>query len=388
MRAVSEKRLEISEGYGEAMNLCLGCLACQTACPAGVPFGNLLESARQQAESYQEGRRSPLLNVLRRWILTRVLYGPQGLERLKGWIRIYQRLGLQSLNLTRFLPGPLGGWERMLPPVPHKSTHQAYGELVPAVPPVRGRVGLLTGCLENVLLANIGKASVRVLARNGFEVILPPEQVCCGALPAHIGELEVARDQARKNIECFTAAKVEWVISDAAGCSAQLKEYGNLLAGDPDYVDKAQAFAAWSKDITEFLVEHMPLRGELKVPKVRVTYDDPCHLIHGQGIGQQPRELLMSIKGIEYVELPEASWCCGSAGTYNLTHVEEAQALLNRKMEHVRQVAPQVLLTANTGCYIQLAKGVREAKLDIKVMHLIELLDQAYQAKTGLRSNR
>jgi glycolate oxidase iron-sulfur subunit len=379
MRAVSEGRLDLTDGFSEAMNLCLGCLACQTACPAGVPFGSLLERARQQTELRQKRKRSKVSNRLRHLLFNRLLYGPHGLELIAPLLRFYQQLGLQRLNLARLLPGPLGGWERMLPPIPPRSAHQALGEYVSATPPIRGRVGLLTGCLENTLLANFCSATTRVLARNGFEVVIPSRQVCCGAMPGHVGELELARQLARKNIDVFENSGVDVVISDAAGCSAQLKEYPQLLSEDEIYHQKAISFASKAKDATQFLAENLPLRDGLKPLNIKVAYDDPCHLVHAQGIYLQPRQLLNAIPGIEFVELPESNWCCGSAGTYNLTHTVEAEALLKRKMGHVRSVSPDVLTTANTGCYIQLSKGVKEAKLNIKVLHVLELLDQAYR---------
>jgi glycolate oxidase iron-sulfur subunit len=343
-----------------------------------VPYGNLIELARQQAEERQKTQRPALFNQLRKLLLSRLLYGPHGLEPFAPLLRVYQRMGLQRLNLTQLLPGPLGSWERMLPAIQPRSTHQTFGERVPADPPQRGRVGLLTGCLENTLLANITSATVRVLTRNGFEVVLPDQQVCCGALPGHIGDLDLARQQARRNIDIFEAAGVDVVISDAAGCSAQLKEYKHLLTDDSVYVEKAKRFSDKAKDATQFLAENLPLREGMRPVNLRVTYDDPCHLVHGQGITLQPRQLLHAIPGLEFVELPESTWCCGSAGTYNLTHTKEAEILLKRKMQHVKTVAPDILATANTGCYIQLAKGVKEAGLNVEVMHVIELLNLAY----------
>jgi glycolate oxidase iron-sulfur subunit len=360
MRAVSEGHLDITNGFIDAMTLCLGCLACQTACPAGVPFGRLLERARRQSEEHQKRSRSRFVETARKWIVGKLVYSPHGLEPFMPLIRLYPRMGLPRLNMARLLPGPFGGWERMLPQVQAKSAHQTLGDFVPAIPPIRGRVGLLTGCLENTLLAGICTATAKVLSYNGFEVIIPRNQVCCGALPAHIGDLDVAREQARRNIDVFSDAGVEIVISDAAGCSAQLKEYGHLLSDDPLYRERAERFAANSRDATEFLVENLPLREGMRTQDLSVAYDDPCHLIHAQEISIQPRELLRSIPGVCLVDLPESSWCCGSAGTYNLTHPTEASALLKRKMDHLRDLSVDVLATANTGCYLQLAAGVRE----------------------------
>ena len=378
MRWVNDGLLDISDGFHEAMNLCLGCLACQTACPAGVKFGHLLEVARYQAEAYQKGNRSALINRIRRWIVEDFLSGPHGLEGWLPLLKFYQASGLKKLNLARFLPGPMGDWEGMLPTAPKKSAHQALGDYLPAVLPKRGRVGLLTGCLENSLLAEMCIATARVLALNGFDVIIPPAQECCGALPGHIGELELARDRARKNIDVFESAGVDVVISNAAGCSAQLKEYAHLLSDDLEYRERARHFSSLARDATEFLVEISPLRSGMRKLNLRVAYDDPCHLIHAQGISIQPRQLIESIPGVELVELPESNWCCGSAGTYYLTHTKEADTLLERKMAHVRNVSPDVLATANTGCYIQLTGGARRFGLDVEVMHVVELIARAY----------
>jgi glycolate oxidase iron-sulfur subunit len=379
MRSVSEGRADVTDGFGQAMNFCLGCLACQTACPAGVPFGHLIEKARQQVETKQKNKRFFLLNFLRNFLVKKLLYGPHGLNLFRPFLLIYQNLGIQQLNLARIIPGPLGEWERMIPPMPKKSTHSSIGEFVAAVPPVRGRVGLLTGCIENNILSGFGIATANVLRRNGFEIIIPKKQVCCGALTAHIGELEIAREQARRNIDVFSEAGVEVIISDAAGCSHQLKEYGNLLADDQVYNQRAALFSEKARDITEFLWENLPLREGMQPLNMKVAYDDPCHLIHGQGIYLQPRELLKSIPGVELIELPEASWCCGSAGTYNLTHVHESNSLLKRKMDHLSRLEVDVIATANTGCYIQLLYGVKESKSHVQVVHVIELISKAYQ---------
>lgn len=378
MHSINDGLLEFSDGFHEAMNLCLGCLACQTACPAGVEFGHLLEFARDQSETHQKTNRSGWINGMRGWLLTHLLLGPHGLEGWLPLLKVYQSMGLQKLNLARFLPGSLGAWEQMLPPLSWKSAHQALGKFLPAVAPKRGRVGLLTGCLENTLLAGMCIATARVLTLNGFDVVIPPAQECCGALPGHIGELELARDRARKNIEVFEAAGVDVVISDAAGCSAQLKEYGHLLSNDLVYSWRSRRFSSLARDATEFLAEISPLRPGMRKLNLRVAYDDPCHLVHSQGIKSQPRQLIEAIPGVELVELPESDWCCGSAGTYNLTHPKEADVLLERKMAHVRKLSVDVLATANTGCYIQLAAGVRRFGVDVKVMHVVELLARAY----------
>jgi glycolate oxidase iron-sulfur subunit len=224
----------------------------------------------------------------------------------------------------------------------------------------------------------MGIATARVLARNGFSVVVPRGQVCCGALPAHLGELETARQEARRNVDVFEAAGVDAVISDAAGCSAQLKEYGKLLADDPAYRERAAKFASQAYDVTEFLARHLPLRGELHALGLRVTYDDPCHLVHAQGISAEPRALLRSLPGVELVELPESTQCCGSAGTYNLVHMTESSAILERKMKYLSELHVDALAVANTGCYLQLAYGVKKSAIPVEVIHIVELIDRAY----------
>lgn len=378
MRAVSEGRLDMTDGFIGAMNLCLGCLACQTACPAGVPFGDLLERAHQQSEAKRKEKRIWLSNLLRKFLLTRLLYEPCNLEPLMPLLRIYQKIGLHRLNLARLIPSPFGDWERMLPRMSTSSTRQELGKFVPANPPVLGRVGLIIGCMENTLLSKMCLATVRVLAFNGFDVVIPPNQVCCGALPCHLGELKLAIQQARCNIDAFEAAGIDVVINDAVGCSAQLKEYDHLLSDDPVYAQKAKYFSSKAEDVTEFLASHLPLRKGMYPLNIRLSYDDPCHLIHAQGIYNQPRELLMNIPGVELIELSEATWCCGSAGAYNLTHIEESNAILERKMAYIKEMDIDILATANTGCYIQLAKGIRDAGLDIRVCHITELIALAY----------
>jgi len=378
MKAVSEGRLEVSQGFVNAMDLCLACLACQSACPAGVPYGSLLECARIQARARIKKGRSRIRTALELWLIGSLLSTPSMIDRLLPLLRRYQATGLQRLNLARLLPGPMGGWERLLPPIPSSSAQAQLGMAVDGVPPIRGRIGLLTGCIENRILPNAPVATAHLLSENGFHVMVPPDQVCCGALPGHIGEVELARQMARRNIEAFERAGIDFVVSDAAGCSAQLKKYGDLLSTDAAFAERARDFAGSARDATELLATLLPLRGAPAQMEIRVAYDEPCHLIHGQGIRDEPRRLLQSIPGLRLVDLPESAWCCGSAGTYNLTHIVESGELLRRKMVNVRRAAPDVLATANTGCILQLAKGVQEAHLNIQVRHVVEILASAY----------
>jgi glycolate oxidase iron-sulfur subunit len=239
------------------------------------------------------------------------------------------------------------------------------------------RVGFFSGCVMQLFFTPANLATVRVLTANGCEVITPWNQKCCAALHAHSGERELAKKLARENIDAFAQADVDTVISNSAGCGAMLKEYHLLLADDPDYHDKAEVFSHRVKDISEFLVS-IPLNRSLGEIRATVAYDDPCHLVHGQGIYKEPRHLLQMIPGIELKEFPEADWCCGSAGIYNLTQPELSMKFLERKMKHSASVDPDIIATGNPGCLLQLQYGVRRFGLRAKVLHPIELLDQAY----------
>jgi glycolate oxidase iron-sulfur subunit len=240
---------------------------------------------------------------------------------------------------------------------------------------------MLTGCVMPELLPQVNHATVQVLAANGYRVLAPPAQRCCGALHAHAGDVHKARQLARHNIAVFEATGAAWVVVNAAGCGAAMKEYGHLLADDPVVADRAAAFSRRVRDVSEILAT-APLRGALHAVPVRAAYDDPCHLLHGQRISEQPRALLRQIPQLELLDVPESDWCCGSAGTYNLVHVETAQTLLERKMKHLLAVQPQLIVTGNPGCILQLRQGVRRHQLDMDVVHPVEVLAQAYAQST------
>ena len=240
----------------------------------------------------------------------------------------------------------------------------------------RGTVALLTGCVMPELLPQVNHATVRVLAANGYGVVAPPAQRCCGALHAHAGEAEKARQLAKRNIEVFDATGASWVVVNSAGCGAMMKAYGHLLAGEATIADRAQAFSQRVCDISELLAA-APLRGGLRLLPLRTVYDDPCHLLHGQRVREQPRALLRQA-GVDLLDAPEGDWCCGSAGLYSLTHADMAQALLDRKMERIASLQPQLIVTGNPGCLLQLRQGVKRHQLQAKVMHPIEVLAQTY----------
>jgi len=385
IKAVDEERLQITPNFVDHMYLCLDCRACETACPSHVEFGDLMERARGQIERHIPRRWQE--RWLRRLIFAHLFPYPRRLELLFQALKYYQRSGLQvlvrRLGLFKLLPEHLGKMEAMTPQLPSRAFTRSVPEVIPGQAPVSKRVGFFSGCVMNLFQADIHHASSRVLQANGCDIWTCKRQVCCGALHMHAGERDLARDLARRNIDAFDQQNVDAIINNAAGCGAQLKTYGELLAEDPAYAGRAQQFSAKVQDISEFLAL-APLRGPLgSVPK-RVAYDDPCHLVHAQRIRQQPRDLLSQVPGLELIPFTDAEFCCGAAGIYNITHHEMSMRILERKMEHLQAANPDVIATGNPGCMMQLQTGVRLAQLDIPVVHPMTLLDEAYRAAPAL----
>jgi glycolate oxidase iron-sulfur subunit len=380
VKALAEGRLALSDTTVSHLDLCLGCRACETVCPSAVPYGQLIEAARAEIERQRPGG---LLRRLFRWLNFAVLLpNPWLLGFAAAGLRFYQVSGVQrlvrALGLLKLLPSPLGEWEPLLPVLPPAAERAPLPALTPAEAPKRARVGLLTGCIQQVAFGSQNRATVRVLAMNGAEVVAPPEQACCGALHAHAGEHDLAVILAKRAIGVFEAATVDCVVVNTSGCGAHMKAYGTLLADDPAWRERARHFASRVRDLSEFLVEE-PLRGPLGAVKKTVTYHDPCHIVHGQKISKPPRALLAQIPGLTVVALKEADWCCGSAGTYNLTQPEMARTLQERKVAHIRATGAEAVVTANPGCIIQIAQGLEAAGAPVKVLHLVEILDESYQ---------
>lgn len=379
IKALAEGRIALTDSTVRHLELCLGCRACETVCPSGVPYGRLIEAARALIERRRPG------GFFRRWVrrvsFELLLPRPRMLALAAGFLRFYQASGLRSLvrasGLPRLLPDPLPRWEALLPELPPRSERARLPEAIPAFGERRQRVGLLTGCVQQAVFGSHNRATARVLARNGCEVVAPREQGCCGALHAHNGESVMARELARRTVDAFDASGVERVIVNSAGCGAHMKGYGHLLGDDPSYRDRAARFAGAVQDISEFLAKE-PLRGRLLPVPMTVTYHDPCHVVHGQKIRWEPRQILGQIPGLRIVEMKEADWCCGSAGTYALTQPEMAARLQTRKIENIRATGADAVVTANPGCVIQIVQGLRAAGQTIPVFHLVELLDRAY----------
>jgi len=369
MLQVDAGRLALGDSFVTHIDRCLGCLNCQTACPSGVQYGSLLERTRSQIEeNYQ---RPWIQRKLREHFYSRVLPSFSKLARSAKLVRFYQRSGLQNIARTSGLLKLLGVEEidALSPRIESDFSFRDLGRTYPAEGVRRGRVALLIGCISSVAFAELNRATIRVLNKNGIEVCIPQEQSCCGALHAHAGLLDMARAQARKNIDAMLRPEIDAIVSNAAGCGATMKEYADLLEHDPQYAERAKQFVAKARDVTEYLAA-VGLTEPKRRLKSRVTYSDPCHLAHAQGVRKQPRELL--------VEMPRADSCCGSAGVYNVVQNEISMKVLDEKMEYVSMVEPEIVVTANVGCMLQLAAGAKRKGLKTKVNHVIELLDQAY----------
>jgi len=353
---------------------CLGCMSCMTACPSGVEYNKLIEETRAQVE---ERTSRPLHERLFRWMLFATFPHPQRLKLLGVPIALYQRSGLQTLvrrvGLLQLLPKRLQAMESLMPAVPlnpfRKLTTASNAKAT------RGRVGMLTGCVQDAYFGHVNAATARVLAAVGFEVVVPKSQGCCGALMVHSGLEHEAMAYAKRLIASFEEAVVDTVVINAAGCGSTMKEYGYLLRDDAAWAARATAFSARCKDVSEVLAE-TTIDAPLAPLQLRIAYHDACHLRHAQGIHAEPRAVLAQIPSLEVAEMAETSLCCGSAGVYNLLHPETAEELGDRKVQHLLETHAQALVSANPGCLLQLQASLRRNGHDeLPTFHMVELLD-------------
>jgi len=359
------------------MDNCLGCMACLTACPSGVQYDKLIEATRAQIERNYPRPRAD--RILRR-MLFEVFPRPERLRRMLGPMRIYQRSGLQSLvrrsGLLKLLPASLGAMENLLPSPPRERTTSdgVLPDRVEAQGERRLRVGMLLGCVQSVFFPEVNAATARVLAAEGCEVVIPKDQGCCGALMIHAGEEKQALDYARRTIDAFERAQVDKVVSNAAGCGSNMKDYGYLLREDARYAERAKAFSAKCRDISEILAELEPRAARHPIA-LKVAYHDSCHLQHAQAVRTQPRAVLGKIPGLQIVEPAEGALCCGSAGIYNLVRPGPAKELGERKVRNVLATNPDVVASGNPGCLLQLRSGLRASGSELPVVHVVELVD-------------
>lgn len=387
MRMIADGGMAVTRGFADEMSYCLGCLACQTACPAGVDYAELFETARNDIER-QIADQSFMRTLVRRLVLKGLFMRPRALRWMGRAVRLYQRSGLETaarrLGIMRALPRSVRRLDSLAPRI-----GAAFSDVLIAAheeprDTPRWRVAMLTGCVQDLVFAQVNRDTVDVLLANGCAVDTPPLQPCCGSLHAHNGERDAARVLARRLIDLIPSHHYHAIVSNAGGCGSHLRRFGALLEDDPDYAARARAWDSKMRDVHEWLAEigwRVPSAAPLPEP-VTLTYHDSCHLTHAQRVTAQPRSILRSLPGVSFVELKEAGWCCGAAGVYAVTQPAQADALLERKLGHVRATAAGVVATANPGCHLQIERGLGEGSVPVSVVHPISLLAAAYHRES------
>jgi len=375
VRKVQEGELDQSERLLSYLSLCLDCQACASACPCGVNAGELV------AEFTCERKEGHGLGFMEDLILRKLVPHPDRLETSMAPMRLYQKSGLQklvrTLGVLKMFPSPLERMEGLLPDLPTRPLRQEIQEVTPAVGTERGTVGFFLGCVMSLIFSDASRATIRLLSSLGYKVITPRNQVCCGAPNMLGGDLAGLKEAARTNIDIFGGHAVDFIVTDCGGCGAELKKYGHHLEGEA----AAEGFSAKVRDISQILVQHAEeLRSLLKPLDLKVTYHDPCHVAHCQGVRKEPRDLLKLIPGLAYAELNEADACCGSAGTYNIAQPEMSDRILQRKLDNIRASGAEMLVTGNPGCLLQLKKGLSEQLPQVRIMHVTELLVRSMNA--------
>lgn len=384
MRALDEGRIDLTPRVQRHFDQCLQCRACETACPSGVPYGRLMEATR--ASLFEKRRRSRLERVLWDVVMRRIFPHPNRLRWLGFGLRAYQEFGVQWLlrrsRVLRLIAPRLETIEAMTPDATQPFFEPADVERYAPRGERRARVAMLTGCVMPLIYGATHHATVRVLARNGVEVVAPATQVCCGALHAHSGDLKTARDLARRDIDRFLAVEPDAIVVNSAGCGSHMREYDHLLRDDAAYAEKAKRFSALVRDISEYLDE-IGIEAPRGAINRSVTYQDSCHLVHGQKVTAAPRALLRQIPGLELREMEHPDRCCGSAGVYSVVQAGLSREILTGKMEEIAATGAEQVCTANPGCMVQLDAGLRLAGRDERAVHVVELLDESYRIAEG-----
>ena len=407
IKSVARGEMELSETFAEEMNFCLDCQACETACPAGVKYGRMVETARVVIDEVGYGGKFGI--AVKRFALRKIVASRNTLKFFSRLLWLYQKTGLQkfirSIGLLKLFSKNLFEIEKLSPVIADKFSDKQIKEVELPYGEVKYKTAFHFGCLMNTMFADINSDTIEVLKECGCKIITPKDQVCCGSLMGHNGDMDFALKLARKNIDAFDKHDYDYLISNSAGCGAFMKDYAHLLDGVPDYAEKAKRFSSKVKDVMEFFDEQKPAlifssviskessteKSVLKEPKKislqtrwvqndipeknqAVTYHDACHLLHAQKVGTQPRDVIKSLPGIKYTELEEASWCCGSAGIYNVVRYDDALTQLERKMNNIRNTNAKVVLTGNPGCMGQIKYGTQKFNVDVEVIHPITLI--------------
>ena len=374
LRGLQEGRFPLDTEAVRHLDLCLGCRACETACPSGVQYGALIEGARPFIEQHYK---RPLLERFKRRAINTIFPNPFGVWLFAGLLKLGARLGLSRLAQAAWLPQQLRSLFGLVPEKGSVSSAALLGRYA-AIGEKRYTVAMLSGCVMPELFGATNQATVKVLQHNGCDVLVPKSQACCGALLLHNGDKLNALALARRNVDVFSGLDFDALVINASGCGAMMKEYGELLKDDPAYSERAEQLSAKMQDVSEFLGS-IPLVRPTKTVTKKVTYHDACHLAHGQGVREQPRMLLAAIPGLHVTDLPESDWCCGSAGTYNLTEPAMAQRLLNRKVNNIKTTEAETVVMGNPGCLMQIRAGLQQHGLPITALHTVDLLAEAYE---------
>jgi len=372
-----EEELELTPNLVEQMYSCLACLACNDICPVGIKPADLsVEMRHVQEQINPSGWKNTLFGG--------VISKPGRMELATLPLRLYQSLGLRklvyTLGIRKLMPGQLRDMEGMLPHQPTRPLRQVLPEITPAKGESKHRVGFFLGCAQSLMFAEESAATVRVLARNGCTVITPKDTTCCGMPAAGYGRMDLVKQHARTNIALFEKGDLDVIVTDCATCGSKLKEYGEILADEPEWAERAEKFSARVRDVSEFLMS-IPLQKPKGKIEARVTYHDPCHLRRAQKVWKQPRAILQMIDGIDFVELPESDWCCGSAGSQLITHYETSLKVLDRKMDNLESTGAEMIASGCPGCQMQLTTGIKRRKMNVQVVHPILLLDKAYNSE-------
>ena len=379
MKAVNEKRINITENVIRHWDTCIQCRACETACPSGVEYGKLIEGTMKHILPIRNTNR--FYKWFNKIIVNNIVINRKLLNTLFYFIKVYQRYGLQKLlrktKLLYIFTPKLAELEMSLPLIPSKS-FKTKGQLLKTNNLKKKKVALLSGCLMPLIHGPEMEAVTRILNYNGCDVIVPKEQVCCGALHSHVGDIDKTIELAKQNINAFSESDIDSIITTSAGCGSRMKEYYNLFHQDDEFSQKAKEFSKKTKDISEFLVE-LPFELPKGTIKRTVTYQDSCHLLNSQQIKDPPRQILNSIPGIKFVELKDSSVCCGGGGTYTITERDLSKKVLESKMKKINETSASIVATSNPGCVIQMQYGVQLFKTKAKICYVTDLLDEAYQ---------
>ena len=378
IKNVAEGKGRISDLFVEEMNFCLDCQACETACPAGVKYGSLVESARavinENIETFS------FVERFKKYFLNRILAEPKRLRHYSKILRIYQKSYLKYLlersGLLKLFPAKFAGIIKLIPQVSMKFSSDEIEEITFPGGEIKYETAFHTGCIMNTAFAVINTDTIVVLKGYGCKVFTPGDQVCCGSLHAHNGEIEKARELAKRNIDMFENKAYDYLISNSAGCGAFMKEYGKLLKNENGYSKRADAFSAKVRDVTEFLFDKKPLK-KFKNISMHAAYHDACHLVHGQKIFNEPRELLSSIPGLKIVDLEDSTRCCGSAGIYNVLRYDDSMEILEAKMGNISQTGAETVITGNPGCILQISMGAEKFNTRVEVLHPVSVLKRA-----------